>query len=117
MIFLAQKLGYMSVIGIVNFVISCMFAQLIHEYISSPYDSQVGVLQNMLVFYGTIACIIVCAYLTRQLVEFIPKGMITTSSFDPNRVKETRATVATAFAYFMYLADDLKTYKYLLKVT
>ena len=109
--FVAQKLAYMSYVGLVNFVISSVIAQFIKEYISSPYDEKKSLLHNAFTFYSTIACIILGAYVTRQMIELIPTSMWETATFSPQKIKESRVTVATAYAYLMYLSDDLETYK------
>ena len=106
----------MSLVSVLNFALSCILAQIIYKHISKPYDATVHKAYNVTQFFSTLICIVVGAYVTRQVIEKIPVAALSTTWFDPTKVKESRGSVVTAFAYFMYLADDLKTFKPILQI-
>jgi uncharacterized membrane protein len=106
----------MSLVSILNFAVSCILAQLIYKYISKPYDATAHKASNVARFCSTLICIVVGAYVTRQIVEKIPVSALSIALFDPTKVKESKGSVVTAFAYFMYLADHLKSYKPILQI-
>ena len=54
---------------------------------------------------------LVLYYIVRKIMEIIPYPLHNPPDFDIYKIKEIKGTVITAFAYFIYLGDDLKSYK------
>lgn len=111
--FYARKIACISYIGIINFIISVVFAQLINKYISKPYDSSRNYYRNIIHMLCIVLSIVLCGYISRRIIKVIPKPF-KTETFDPERIKEIRGTITTAFSYFMFLASDLNTYKHMI---
>ena len=112
-VFYARKTVCISYIGIINFVISIIFAQLIHKYVSKPYDSSRNYCRNIFQMLCIIVSIVLCGYISRRIIKVIPKPL-KSETFDPKKIKEIRGTIVTAFSYFMFLASDLNTYKHMI---
>ena len=113
--FIFRKVAVVIYVAVVNFVISILLAQMIKKFVSKPYDSKRNYFLNILHVLLTIISIVVCNYIARNIMDYIPLPF-GNDIFDPKKVKETKGTVTTAFSYFMFLASDLKTYTDILAI-
>lgn len=110
-----RKAAAMAYVGVLNFVLSTLLAQLLKRYVSAPYDPALPRVVNYLRLASIVVAIVWCAYVTHQIMKRVPKPFAS-ASFDPNKLKELRATVTTAFSYFLFLSADVQSYLPILRL-
>lgn len=106
---LTRKLGVIAYMSVVNFATISVLAQLLERYVVTRYDPMRARWRSRLDLARGVVAIAFAAYLARQIAEVVPKPF-RTDAFDPDRVKEVKGSVLTAFSFFIHLGDDLKTF-------
>ena len=104
-----RKVGVISYMSVVNFATISVLAQLVEGRLVTKYDPRRSRARSLLDLARSVVAVAVTAYVARQVAEVVPKPFAS-RSFDPNRVKEAKGSVLTAFSFFMHLGDDLKSY-------
>ena len=109
-----KKCLIMSYAGIVSFFVTLFIAKWLHDNIATRYDENKSVNENIINLFKLIASMLISYYCIRQIMEIIPYPFHNPPDFDVYRIREIKGTVILAFAYYIYLKDDLLSYKDLL---
>ena len=104
-----RKTGVIAYMSVINFIVTCIIAHILHKYILLKYNSKHNSLLNILKLFVTIVIIAITAYIVRQIPDIVPKPFAS-SNFDPNKVKEIKGSILTAFTFFMFVGNDVKDY-------
>lgn len=103
-----RKTGVIAYMSVINFIVTCILAFILHKYILLKYNKKHGLL-NVLKCFFTIIIIAITAYIVRQIADIVPKPF-GNDNFDPHKVKEIKGSVLTAFTFFMFVGNDIKDY-------
>ena len=109
-----KKCFIMSYAGIVSFFVTLFIAKWLHYNIAKKYDKNKSVAENIINLLTIIISMLISYYCIRQIMEIIPYPFHNPPDFDVYRIREIKGTVILAFAYYIYLKDDLLSYKDLL---
>ena len=96
--------------SIVNFLIASILCQIVEANLLYSYDDTVSKYNNLFRLCVNVSIIAVFAYLLRQMSEILPLPF-KSKEFDPERVKEVKGSVLTAFTLFLFLGDNIKQFK------
>lgn len=109
LMFLFKKLTTIIYASIIQFCISVMICLTLKRLQFSHSNGR-----SFLVNFGglcvNIAMIVLIAYALRQIAEITPLPYSRTKSFDPERVKEVKGSVLTAFTLMLFFGSDIKMY-------
>ena len=114
MVFLIKILAifYVSNLYLILGIIS---SSLINKYIVVDYDSSRGYLINFLYLLFLVSSISLAAFIIRQLIKFyIPSPFDGIAGFKHKMLKEINGNVILAFAFLIYLTDNLREYSHML---
>lgn len=108
--FISRKIAIIAYMSIINFVVTTLLAQFVSKFVLPKYDATHGYFINWVKIVTAVSIIATLAYLCRQVSEVMPLPPLGTDVFDPQKVKEIKSSVLTAFTFFMWLGKDVKNY-------
>ena len=112
--FIIRKTSTIVYMSVINFAVTTVLAQILSKYVLPKYDGKKSKAHNFVKLALVVSLIAILAYTCRQISERVPKPPLETATFDPKRVKEVKGSVLTAFTFFMWLGEDVKSFKPLL---
>lgn len=107
--FLARKVAVIVYVTVVNFVVASHLASLLSSSLYR-YDEQATYAENYTHLLANVTCIAVLAYALRQVSEIIPLPL-ESASFQPEKVKEVKTSVLTAFTLFLFLGEPIREFR------
>ena len=106
-----KKCFIMTYAGIISFFIALFVSNNLHKFVAVKYSKTKSTIVNFLNLFKTITAMLISYYCIRQIMEIIPYPLHNPPMFDVYRVREIKGSVILGFAFYIYLAEDLLSYK------